>query len=73
MKLLTSDCKKIWLFDVSISDGMVNAGLACFLPTCEDTAILTIRDCKQKIEVPKPARAKAIPMRICNARLLMLF
>jgi hypothetical protein len=73
VKFLKSDCEKIWLFDAKVSDGGLQAGLVCFLPFCEDTAVITIKEYKQTIEVPKEARSKAIPVKICNARLLMLF
>lgn len=73
MKLLKSDCEKAWFFDVAIVDGVFKAGVACFLPTCDKEVIVTLKEIKQRIEVPKQARGKVMPVKICNARLLMLF
>lgn len=73
MKALKSKCGKAWLFDAHVSDGVLQVGLACFLPYCEDKIVVPIKDYEQQLEVPKEAKGKAIPIKICNARLLMLF
>lgn len=73
MKFLKSDCEKVWFFDVGISDGALKAGLACFLPSCGEEVVVTLKEVKQRLQVPKEARDKVMPIKICNARLLMLF
>jgi hypothetical protein len=72
MKLLKSNCGKVWLFDCAFEDGMLNVGLACFLPG--SPAICEI-DAKTKvlaIELPAKAVEKPMPTRIVNARLPLL-
>lgn len=73
MKFLKSDCGKVWLFDAHIKDGVMRVGLACFLPFCAEKTEVVIKGFKQQLEVPKEARSKSVPVKICNARLLMLF
>jgi hypothetical protein len=69
MKLVKSECEKVWLFDVTKDDLSVKAGLACFLADCPSSVVLDFG--KEKIEtfLPFKAISSAVPMRILNARL----
>jgi hypothetical protein len=69
MKLVKSECEKVWLFDVTMDDLFVKAGLACFLADCSSSVLLDFG--KEKIETSLPFKAigSAMPMRILNARL----
>lgn len=72
MKLLKSQCEKIWLFDVTRKDGELLAGLACFLPGCEDDARVEIKGKIYSITLPHKAIESVVPVKVSNARLSLL-
>lgn len=71
MKLLTSECGKAWLFDVSIDDFALRAGLACFLPDCSPIVAFKIKEQKTQVIPPIKAIGSAVPLRVLNARLAL--
>jgi hypothetical protein len=69
MKLLKSECEKVWLFDCKFSPGVITAGLACFLPGSPHFATLQTEGGKYTVEVPTRAMERPGAVRITNARL----
>lgn len=71
MKTLTSVCQKVWLFDVSIEEASIKAGLACFLP--QASSWTSFEHGSKKIEASLPLKAvnSGVPVRITNARLFL--
>jgi hypothetical protein len=72
MKLLKSNCGNAWLFDCRLSDGWIEAGLACFLPWCSGTVTFEIKEKEYIASVSSRAVDKAGAVRIMNARLPLL-
>jgi len=72
MKLLKSDCKRIWLFDCRIKEDCIQAGLACFLPGSPEHGIFTVKDKTYVAQLSSKAAGKPGAARIINARLPLL-
>lgn len=72
MKLLISQCEKAWLFNVRINENHCKAGLACFLPGCNNEITFNVNDKAQKMQTPVKAAFSHVPKRIINARLFLL-
>ena len=71
-KVLKSDKEHVWLFNATISEGIVNAGLACFTPHCPSEVKLSIKDVQRTAIIPSRAMGSAVPLRMLNARLSLL-
>lgn len=72
MKLLTSDCKKVWLFNAEADKPFLKAGLACFMPGCESEVTFTVKDRQVKVSLPARVVNTTTSMRMLNARLSLL-
>lgn len=71
MKILTSTCGKIWLFDVNLDDTSIKAGLACFLSQCPSSASFLLKGSEINAYLPLKAINSGVPVRIANARLFL--
>jgi hypothetical protein len=69
MKLLKSECEKVWLFDCKFGPDVITAGLACFLPGTSHFVRLETEGGKYTVEVPARAMERPGAVRITNARL----
>jgi len=71
VKVLKSNCERVWLFDVETDDISIKAGLACFLSQCPAFVVFNHKD--KAIEACLPLRAinSGVPLRIANARLFL--
>lgn len=69
MRLLKSNCGKAWLFDCQISDGWIEAGLACFLPFTPSTLVFSRKGKSYVASISPRAVEKPGAVRIANARL----
>lgn len=72
MKLLTSDCQKAWLFNANADNRFLLAGLACFMPGCENEVTFTVKDRQVKVSLPARVVNSTTSVRIVNARLSLL-
>jgi hypothetical protein len=72
MKLLTSQCGKAWLFNVTMGKEIVEAGLACFLPGCADRISIEAKGKQWEVEVPYRIVRSPVPTKISNARLSVI-
>jgi hypothetical protein len=71
-KVLKSDEEHVWLFNATISEDIINAGLACFAPHCPSEVKLNIKDVQRTVIIPSRAMGSAVPLRMLNARLSLL-
>lgn len=71
MKVLTSGCGKVWLFDVEIDDVSIKAGLACFLSQSPPFASFSYKGKEIEACLPLKAMNNGVPVRIANARLFL--
>lgn len=69
MKLIKSECERVWLFDVKKDDLFIKAGLACFLANCPSSIVLEFNKETLEVSLPFKAIGNGVPMRILNARL----
>lgn len=69
MKVLTSECNRAWLFDVSRDEFVLRAGFACFLPGCASILSFAIKGKIVQALPPIKAIESVVPVRILNARL----
>lgn len=72
MRLLVSQCEKAWLFNPRIDKHHCKAGLACFLPGCNNEITFNVNNKKQKMQTPIKVAFSHVPKRIINARLFLL-
>ena len=72
MKVLSSDCNRVWLFDVEITEYFLDCGLACFMPNNNPDATFVIRGKEVRAMIPSAAFKTCNPLRIRGARLLLL-
>jgi hypothetical protein len=72
MKLVKSKCEKAWLFNTAKRSDEIIAGLACFLPGCEESVELEIAGRSWYAMVPSRAVNSPVPMKVTNARLSLL-
>jgi len=72
MKLLISDCEKVWLFNAKTDRPFLKAGLACFLPGCKPEVTFTLN--KQQLVACLPSKVvdATTSARMPNARLSLL-
>lgn len=71
MKLLKSDCGKVWLFDVEVDDISIRVGLACFLSQAPAFAAFSYKGKQIEACLPLKAINSGVPLRIANARLFL--
>ncbi len=71
MKLLKSDCEKIWLFDCKIKEDHIEAGLACFLPFSPSRGVFTVEGKTYAVQLSNGTAEKPSASRIVNARLAL--
>lgn len=72
MKVLSSDCNRVWLFDVEQTKYFLDCGLACFMPNNKADVVFTIKGKQVKAMIPSAAFKTRNPLRIRGARLLVL-
>lgn len=72
MKLVKSKCEKAWFFNVRKKRDELSAGLACFLPGCNDKVIVEMNNMSFEVSVPSEGVESRIPIKIANARLSLL-
>jgi hypothetical protein len=71
VKLLKSNCGKVWLFDVEVDEISIRAGLACFLTECPSFALFSYKGKDIEACLPLKAINSGVPLRISNARLFL--
>lgn len=69
MKLLKSTCKKVWLFDCSVREDCIQAGMACFLPHSPARAVFNVNGRSYVAQLSSKAAGMPGAVRIINARL----
>jgi hypothetical protein len=72
MKLIKSNCERVWLFDIKKDESSVKAGLACFLAGCPSSVSFRFKEEEVEVSVPLRAINNGMPIRILNARLFLL-
>lgn len=72
MKLLVSDCKKVWLFNTQADSPFLKAGLACFMPGCKSEVTFTLNNQQLVACVPSKVVDATTSARMPNARLSLL-
>lgn len=71
-KVLKSDEDSVWLFNATVDEDAINAGLACFTPHCPSEVRIKIENTQRTAIVPSKAMGSVVPMRILGARLSLL-
>jgi hypothetical protein len=72
MKLVKSKCEKAWLFNTAKRSDEIIAGLACFLPGCEESVQVEMGGKEWHAMVPAKAVNSPVPVKVTNARLSLL-
>jgi len=72
MKVVKSECEKAWLFNAKLEDGLIFAGLACFVSNCPARVVIPWKGEKLIIGLPHRAIGNPMPCRQVNARLTLL-
>ena len=72
MKLVKSKCEKAWLFNAAKRGDEITAGLACFLPGCEENLEVGIGGEQRLLVAPFRVIGSPVPIKITNARLSLL-
>lgn len=71
-KLIKSNCEKAWLFNVKQEDDSLIAGFACFAHSCPLEVEMEVNGKGRKVMLPSGAVNSSVPLRMLNARLLLL-
>lgn len=72
MKMLSSDCGGVWLFNVKREEDQLVAGLACFVSNSPEQVIVQWRGERLILGLPHRAVSNPMPCRVLNARLALL-
>lgn len=68
-KVVVSECRRAWLFNVAMRDNTVRAGFACFLPGLGIEIRCGLPEGAVNCLLPQQVANNSMPVRVVNARL----